>query len=101
MLRLTVAIVDENQELAIRKTYGEKHKRNLRPHRQVEQTQTVEWDRRNAVGCSHTIQADEIFDAMALEPFAGVLEVGDDSLSGRSQFPCIPKCLGSFFRGFD
>ena len=64
MLRLLrdgiLPIVDEDQELAIRETYRETHERNLRPHRQVEQTQSVEWDRRNAVVCSHTIKADEI-----------------------------------------
>ena len=32
-----------------------------------------------------------------LEPF-GVPEVGDDWLSGRSEFPCILVCLGSFFQ---
>ena len=41
MLRLlrdgVLSIVDEDQELAIRNTIREKHKRNLRPHRQVEQ----------------------------------------------------------------
>ena len=64
MLRLlrdgVLSIVDEDRELANRKTYREKHKRNLRPHRQLEPAQTVEWDRRNSVGCSHTIRADEI-----------------------------------------
>ena len=54
------ATVDEDQELAMRKTYREKHKSNLRPHPQVEQGQPVEWDRRVAVGCSHTIKADEV-----------------------------------------
>ena len=43
---------DEDQGLAMRKTFRETHKRNLRPHRQVERAQTVEWDRRDAVGCS-------------------------------------------------
>ena len=43
----------------MRKVYRETHKRNLRPHQQVEQAQTGEYDRRNAVGCSHTIKADE------------------------------------------
>ena len=62
MLRLlrdgVLSIVDEDRELAIRKVYLERHKRNLRPHQQVEQTQTGEYDRRNAVGCSHTIKTD-------------------------------------------
>ena len=55
MLRLLrdgiLSIVDQDQELAMRKMFSDKHKRNLRPHRQVEQAQTMEWDRRNAVGC--------------------------------------------------
>ena len=41
------------------KVYRETHKRNLRPHQQVEQAQTGEYVRRNVVGCSHTIKADE------------------------------------------
>ena len=56
MLRLlrdgVLSIVDEDRELAMRKVYREKHKRNLRPHQQA-QAQTGEHDRRNAVGCSH------------------------------------------------
>ena len=63
MLRLlrdgVLSIVDEDRELAMRKVYRETHKRNLRPHQQVEQAQRGEYDRRNAVGCSHTIKADE------------------------------------------
>ena len=55
-----LSIVDEDRELAMRKVYRETHKRNLRPHQQVEQAQTDEYDRRNAVGCSHTIKADEV-----------------------------------------
>ena len=51
--------MDEDRELAMRKVYRETHKHNLRPHQQVEQEQTGEYDRRNAVGCSHTIKADE------------------------------------------
>ena len=54
------SIVDEDRELANRKMHPEKHKRNLRPHRQLEPAQTVEWDRRNAVRCSHKIKADEV-----------------------------------------
>ena len=54
-----LSIVDEDRELAMRKVFRETHKRNSRPHRQLEQAQTVEWDRRNAVGCCHTIKADE------------------------------------------
>ena len=57
-----LSIVDEDQELATRKVYHETHKRNLRPHRQVEQSQVGEYDRRNAVGCSHTIKANEVHD---------------------------------------
>ena len=53
-----LSIVDEDRELANRKTYREEH--NLRPCRQLEPAQNVEWDRRNAVGCSHTIKADEV-----------------------------------------
>ena len=53
-------IVDEDRELANRKTYREKYKRNQRPHRQLEPAQNLEWDRRDAVGCSHTIKADEV-----------------------------------------
>ena len=52
--------MDEDRELAMRKVYRETHKRNLRPHQQVEQAQTGEYGRRNAVGCSHTIKADEV-----------------------------------------
>ena len=63
MLRLlrdgVLSSVDEDRELAITKVYRETHKRNLRPHQQVEQAQTGEYDQRNAVGCSHTIKADE------------------------------------------
>ena len=63
MLRLlrdgVLSIVDGDRELAMRKVYRETHKHNLRPHKQVEQAQTGEYDRRNAVGCSHTIKADE------------------------------------------
>ena len=63
MLRLlrdgVLSIVDEDRELATRKVYRETDKRNLRPHQQVEQTQTGEYDRRNVVGCSHIIKADE------------------------------------------
>ena len=63
MLRLlqdgVLSIVDEDRELAMRKVYRETHKRNLRPHQQVEQAQTGEYDRRNVVGCSHTIKTDE------------------------------------------
>ena len=44
------------------KFFRETHKRNLRPHRQVEQSQVGEYDRRNAVGCSHTIKANEVHD---------------------------------------
>ena len=62
MLRLlrdgVLSIVDEDQELAMRKTYRGTHKRNLRPHRQLQQAQTGEYDRRNVVGCSYTIKAD-------------------------------------------
>ena len=60
MLRLlrdgVLSIVDEDRQLANGKAYREKH---LRPHRQVEPTQNVEWDRRNAVDSSHTIKVDE------------------------------------------
>ena len=63
MLRLlreeVLSILDEDRELAMRKVYRETHKRNLRPHQQVEHAQTGEYDRRNAVGCSHTIKTDE------------------------------------------
>ena len=63
MLRLlrdgVLSIMDEDQELAIRKVYRETHERNLRPHQQVEQANTGEYDRRNVVGCSHTIKVDE------------------------------------------
>ena len=38
-----LSMVDEDQELANRKTYRVKHKRNLRPHRQLEQVQYPEW----------------------------------------------------------
>ena len=41
-----LSIVDEVRELAMRKVYRETHKRNLRPHQQVEQAQTGEYDRR-------------------------------------------------------
>ena len=45
MLRLlrdgVLSIVDEDRELAMRKVYRETHKRNPRPHRQLEQAQTV------------------------------------------------------------
>ena len=51
--------VDEDQKLAMRKTYREKHKRNLRPHRHVEQAQTVEWDETQWVGLTRS-KADEI-----------------------------------------
>ena len=48
MLRLlrdgVLSIVDEDRELAMRKGYLETHKRNLRPHQQVEQAQTGEYD---------------------------------------------------------
>ena len=44
MLRLlrdgVLSIVDEDRELAMRKVYRETHKRNLRPHQQMEQAQT-------------------------------------------------------------
>ena len=63
MLRLlrdgVLSIEDEDQELAMRKVYRETHKSNLRPHQQVEQAQTGEYNRRNVVGCSHTIKVDE------------------------------------------
>ena len=63
MLRLlrdgVQSIVDEYRELATRKVYRETHRRNLRPHQQVEQAQTGEYDRRNGVGCCHTIMVDE------------------------------------------
>ena len=55
-----LSIVVEDRELAMRKTYLEEHKRNLRPHGQMEPAQTVEWDRRHAVGCSHKTKSDEI-----------------------------------------
>ena len=51
--------MNEEQELANRKTYREKDTRNLRPFRQVEPAQTVEWERRNAVDRSRTIKVDE------------------------------------------
>ena len=54
-----LSTVDEDRELAMRKVYRETHKRNLRPHQQVEQAQTGEYDRRNVVGCSHMIKSDE------------------------------------------
>ena len=64
MLRLlrdgVLLIVGEDRELATRKAHRETHKRNLRPHQQVEQAQTGEYDRRNAVGYSHTIKTDEV-----------------------------------------
>ena len=64
MLRLlrdgVLSTVDEDRELAMRRVYRETHKRNLPPHHQVEQAQTGEYDRRNAVGCSHTTKADEV-----------------------------------------
>ena len=41
------------------RVYRETHKRNLRPHQQVEQARKGEYDRRNAVGRSHTIKVDE------------------------------------------
>ena len=48
MLRLlrdgVLSIVDEDRELAMRKVYRETHKRNLRPHQQVEQAKTGEYD---------------------------------------------------------
>ena len=54
MLRLlrdgVLSIVGENRELTMRKVYLETHKRNLRPHQQVERAQTGECDRRNVVG---------------------------------------------------
>ena len=56
-----LSILYEDQDLANRKTYREKYKRNLRPHRQLEPAQNLEWDRGNAVGCSLTIKADEVF----------------------------------------
>ena len=63
MLRLlrdgVLSIVDEDRELATRKVYRETHKRNLRPHQQVEQVRTGEYNQRNVVGCSHTIKVDE------------------------------------------
>ena len=63
MLRLlrdgVLSIVDEDRELAMRKVHHETHKRNLRPHQQVEQAQTGEYNRRDVVGCSHTIKVDE------------------------------------------
>ena len=63
MLRLlrdvVLSIVDEDRELAMRKVYRETHKRILRPHQQVEQARTGECDRRDALGCSHTIKTDE------------------------------------------
>ena len=63
MLRLlrggVLSIVDEDQVLAMREVYRETHKRNLRPHQQVEQEQTGEYNRRNVVGCSDTIKVDE------------------------------------------
>ena len=58
-----LSIVDEDRELAMRKANREPHKRNLRPHQQVEQEQTGEYDRRNVVGCSHTIKVDEASDS--------------------------------------
>ena len=45
---------------AMRNVYRETHKRNLRPHQQMEQAQTGEYDPRNAGGCSHTIKADGV-----------------------------------------
>ena len=54
-----LSIVDEDQELANRKTYREKDTRNLRPLRQVEPAQTVERERRNAMDRSRTIKVDE------------------------------------------
>ena len=56
---VSLSIVDEDQELAMRKVHRETHKRNLRPHQQVEQARTGEYNRRNIVGCSHTIKVDE------------------------------------------
>ena len=54
-----LSIVDEDGEPAMRKVYRETHKRNLRPHQQVEQVRTGEYDRRNALGGSHTIKTNE------------------------------------------
>ena len=63
MLRLlrdgVLSIVDEDREMAMRKVYRQTHRRNLRPHQLVEQAQNGEYDRRNVVGCSHTIKVDE------------------------------------------
>ena len=57
---------DVDRQLAMRKVYRETHKRNLRPHQQVEQAQTGEHDRRIARGFSHTIKTDE---ASGSDPF--------------------------------
>ena len=54
-----LSVVDEDQELAMRKVDRETHKRNLRPHQQVEQAQTGEYNEWNVMGCSHTIKVDE------------------------------------------
>ena len=45
-----LSIVDEDRELAMRIVYRETRKRNLRPHQQVEQAQTGEYDRKNVGG---------------------------------------------------
>ena len=46
---MVLSIVDEDRELAMRKVFCETHKRILRPHQQVEQAQTEEYDRRNVI----------------------------------------------------
>ena len=47
----------------MRKVYRQTHRRNLRPHQQVEQAQTGEYNRQKVVDCSHTIKVDEARDS--------------------------------------
>ena len=114
MLRLlrdgVLSIVDEDQELANRKTHREKHKSNLRPHLQVGSAQTVEWDRRNAVRCSHAIKADETSccdssgefvcltrpDARQHSFLGHVVPLGPSSSS--EEHHCSYSCLGTGMR---
>ena len=115
MLRLlrdgVLSIVDEDRELATRNVYRETHKRNLRPHQQVEQAQTGEYDRRNAVGCSHTIKTDESGGGVRwLEYFPSLVEARCSSAfflghvvnpclsSSSDDHPLFHSCLGTGMR---
>ena len=103
-----VPIVEGDRELANHNTYQEKHTFCLRPHRQLEPAQTRKCDRRNAVGCSHMIKADEQRSLSKVPFFAVEIRCSSALFLGHVVCLCLPSssdehhllrsCLGTGMR---